>query len=96
MSAIYSINITAHIFFAYSFFMLSFLGFTVENNKHHAVLFCVGEEGGLVEDTAVVMEEWGRLGVGAGGPQARRRPLAEALRLPRGRRARGDDPRRRL
>ena len=29
-------------------------------------LFCVGEEGGLVEDTAVVMEEWGRLGVGAG------------------------------
>ena len=31
--------------------MLSFLGFTVENNKHHAVLFCVGQEGGLVEDT---------------------------------------------
>jgi hypothetical protein len=65
--------------------MLSFLGFTVENNKHHAVLFCVGQEGGLVEDTltAVVMEEWGRLGVGAGGPQ-RRRPLAEALRLREG------------
>ena len=47
-------------------------------------LFCVGEEGGLVEDTAVVMEEWGRLGVGSGGPQARRRPLAEALRLREG------------
>ena len=44
-------------------------------------LFCVGEEGGLVEDTAVVMEEWGRLGVGAGGALACRRPLAEALRL---------------
>ena len=44
-------------------------------------LFCVGEECGLVEDTAVVMEEWGRLGVGAGGALACRRPLAEALRL---------------
>ena len=44
-------------------------------------LFCVGEEGGLVEDTAVVMEEWGRLGVGAGGALAHRRPLAKALRL---------------
>jgi len=42
-------------------------------------LFCVGEEGGLVEDTAVVMEEWGRLGVGAGGALACRRPETKAL-----------------
>ena len=59
------------------------LGFVVVSSRGTVALFCVGEEGGLVEDTTVVME-WGRLGVGAGGALARRRPLAKALRLREG------------